>query len=84
MTVDTLTYTKKLEAAGIPRQAAEAHAEALKSAVDAGLATAAELEAIGAKVGEKMSTLEGKVSLITWMLGFNIILSLAILGKLLR
>ena len=34
--------------------------------------------------GEKMSTLEGKVSLITWMLGFNIILSLAILGKLLR
>jgi hypothetical protein len=84
MTVDTLEYAKKLEAAGITRQAAEAHAEALKSAVDAGLATAAELEALGHRVGEKMATLEGKVNLLTWMCGFNIVLSLAILGKLLK
>jgi hypothetical protein len=52
--------------------------------VDAGLATAAELEALGHRVGEKMATLEGKVNLLTWMCGFNIVLSLAILGKLLK
>jgi hypothetical protein len=39
MTIDTLEYTKKLEAAGVDRKVAEAHAEALKAAVETSLVT---------------------------------------------
>ena len=44
MTIDTLAYAKELEAAGIDRRAAEAHAEALTRHVLPDLATKADLE----------------------------------------
>ncbi len=44
MTIDTLAYTKALEAAGIERKAAEAQAEALVSHVLPDLVTKADLE----------------------------------------
>ena len=44
MTIDTLAYAKALEAAGVERQAAEAHAEALIHHVLPDLATKADLE----------------------------------------
>jgi uncharacterized membrane protein YdfJ with MMPL/SSD domain len=43
MTIDTLEYVKKLEAAGIDRRQAEAHAEALRDAATDQLATKADL-----------------------------------------
>ena len=43
MTIDTLDYVKKLEAAGIDRRQAEAHAEALRDAATDQLATKADL-----------------------------------------
>jgi hypothetical protein len=48
MTIDTLAYTKPLEAAGVDRRAAEAQAEALIKHILPGLVTKADLEqAIG-------------------------------------
>lgn len=44
MTIDTLAYAKALEAAGVNRQAAEAHAEALTHHVLPDLATKADLD----------------------------------------
>jgi hypothetical protein len=44
MTIDTLAYTKALEAAGVEREAAEAHAEALIGHVLPDLVTKADLE----------------------------------------
>jgi hypothetical protein len=44
MAIDTLAYTKSLEAAGVDRRAAEAHAEALTHHVLPDLATKADLE----------------------------------------
>ena len=44
MTIDTLAYTKALEAAGVERGAAEAHAEALTTHVLPQLVTKADLE----------------------------------------
>jgi len=39
MTIDTLEYVEKLEAAGVDRKAAEAQAEALRGAIEDELAT---------------------------------------------
>jgi hypothetical protein len=44
MTIDTLAYAKELEAAGVARQAAEAHAIALTRHVLPDLATKADLD----------------------------------------
>lgn len=54
MAVDTLDYAKKLEAAGVSRPQAEAHAQALKDAVDAGLATKLDLDALGHRIEAAM------------------------------
>lgn len=44
MTIDTLAYSKALEAAGVDRRAAEAHAEALATHVLPQLVTKADLD----------------------------------------
>jgi hypothetical protein len=44
MTIDTLAYAKELEAAGVDRKAAEAHAEALTRHVLPDLVTKVDLE----------------------------------------
>jgi hypothetical protein len=43
-TIDTLSYVKKLEAAGVDRKTAEAHAEAINTTVVPLLATKADLD----------------------------------------
>lgn len=49
MAIDTLDYAQKLEAAGVDRKQAEAHAKALRDAVAADLATKADLEALSSR-----------------------------------
>ena len=44
MTIDTLAYAKHLEAAGVEREAAEAHAQALTQHVLPDLATKVDLD----------------------------------------
>jgi hypothetical protein len=77
MTIDTLEYAKKLEAAGLDRKLAEAHAEALRATVVQDLATKNDLQ------GEAQR-LEAKLQLMTWMVGFNLAATMAVLWKLLR
>jgi hypothetical protein len=50
MTIDTLEYVKKLEAAGVDRKAAEAHAEALRGAIEDELATKADISRLEASI----------------------------------
>jgi hypothetical protein len=77
MTIDTLDYVKKLEAAGIDRKVAEAHAQALRATVVHDLATKHDLQT-------EVQRLEAKFQLLTWMVGFNLAATMAVLWKLLR
>jgi hypothetical protein len=77
MTIDTLEYVKKLEAAGIDRKATEAHAEALRATAVQDLATKHDLQT-------EVQRLEAKIQLLTWMVGFNLAATMAVLWKLLR
>ena len=72
MTIDTLEYVKKLEAAGVERKLAEAHAEALRATVVQDLATKTDLQI-------EIQRVEAKVQLLTWMVGFNLAATMAIL-----
>src|SRR6266702_8000458 len=69
---DTLAYAKKPKAAGVPDAQAEAQAEALASAIGAELATKTDLN-------EATLKLEGKITLVHWMVGFNIALTVTLL-----
>ena len=77
MTIDTLEYVKKLEAAGLDRKLAEAHAAALRATVVQDLATKTDLQI-------EVRRLEAKIQLLTWMVGFNLAATMAILWKLPR
>ena len=77
MTIDTLEYVKRLEAAGVERKLAEAHAEALRATVVQDLSTKHDLQT-------EIQRVEAKVQLLTWMVGFNLAATMAILWKLLR
>ena len=77
MTIDTLDYVKKLEAAGIDRKVAEAHAQALRATFVQDLATKHDLQT-------EVQRLEAKFQLLTWMVGFNLAATMAVLWKLLR
>lgn len=45
MSIDTLEYAKELEAAGVDRKAAEAHARALRAAIEDQLVTRSHFDA---------------------------------------
>lgn len=69
---DTLKYAKRLRDAGFTESQAEALASAQVDVLQANLATKADLAEI-----------KGDITLLKWMLGFNLALSFGILGKLL-
>jgi hypothetical protein len=54
MTIDTLEYVKKLEAAGIDRKLAEAQAEALRDAIEDRLATKQDLTELDMRLAKYM------------------------------
>lgn len=58
--MDTLAYSKRLRAAGVPENQAEAHAEALNDATAAHLVTKGDLN-------EALSALE--IRLVKWIFG---------------
>ena len=90
---DTLAYTKRLRAAGIPEPQAEAQAEALAAAVTTELLTKQDLseamlrldsrlESRFAGVDARFSVQDGRGSLLQWMCGFNIALTVTVLFKM--
>jgi hypothetical protein len=84
MTVDTLEYVKKLEAAGVPRPQAEAHAQAVRDTLGPQLATKADLDTAVARLETKIAELSGRVALVQWMLAFNLAATLGVFGLVLR
>ena len=63
MTIDTLAYSKALEAAGVERSAAEAPAEALAKYVLPDLVTKADLTATKVDLEHAMERLEHRLTL---------------------
>lgn len=76
MTIDTLGYVKRLEAAGVDRKQAEAHAEAFRDEVSSQLATKADLEKLGDKLSANFEAALWKHTLGI-LLGFIAIAGLA-------
>ena len=68
---DTLAYSKRLQAAGVPQLQADAQAEALAAAVSDQLAT-------------KTDLIELKIDLIRWMVGIAITLGAIIIGVMMK
>jgi hypothetical protein len=85
MAVDTLAYTKALEAGGLDRRAAEAHVEALTKHVFPALATKVDLDALEARIERAIerSAHQLTVRLFGLMLGIVGLMN-AILFALLR
>ncbi len=80
ITFDTLKLTKRLEESGIDREQAEAQAEALAEAMQSGiqeLATKHDMDSL-----RQFS--EGRFTLLQWMLGFNLALTIAVLWLLFK
>lgn len=71
---DTLRYVKTLKAAGLAEKQAEAFAEAqqeaLSECLDTTLATKADLYEVKAELKLDIKTLESRVSVLSWMMGF--------------
>ena len=97
MAIDTLTYAKKLQEAGVPPQQAETHAWALKETVEDTLATKQDLQLVrqdvqlvrqevrelDTRMDGRFKEVDGRFRLLYWMVGFNLALTIGILLKLL-
>jgi hypothetical protein len=73
---DTLKYAEALKAAGVPDPQARAQAEALAEALrqgGQGFATKVDI----ADLRTEMAGIRGALTLVQWMLGFNLALSVA-------
>jgi len=85
LTIDTLRYTERLRAAGVPEQQAKAEAEALRDvlaeAMDSSLATKADLMEVKAELRLEMAGIRGELSTIKWMMGVLIAVVLANFAK---
>ncbi len=81
MSIDTLGYVKRLEAAGFKREQAEAHAEALRDELVPQLATTADVERLGDRIETAIAKMEGAL----WKHTVGVLLGvLAVGGLLLR
>lgn len=85
ITFDTLKFVKQLEAAGIAPAQAEAFVSAqrdiLADALDAQLATKADVQRLESRIETLDTRLTGEMTLIKWMLGAVIALAIANFAK---
>ena len=73
-TFDTLAATRALEAAGVQRAQAEAHAEQLRAAAGA------DLEQLATKAD--LAPIRSELSMLKWAMAFQAALILAMAGRL--
>ena len=81
-TFDTLRVARDLEAAGVDRRQAEAHAEALRQAATADrdeLATKMDLDTLEARMNARFEALEGRMYRMFWIQGGAIVAIMAAL-----
>ena len=98
ITFDTLAYVKTLREAGVPEPQAEAQASALAAVLKTGtdelatkhdlrelvVATKQDLDAVRKDMAVFEERIEGRFTLLQWMLGFNLMITLAILWILIK
>lgn len=76
ITFDTLKFVEKLRAAGISEAQAKAEAEALQGvfaeALDTQLSTKRDIDAVRGDVRELKAEVNGKLTLVQWMLALVI------------
>jgi hypothetical protein len=85
ITFDTLKYTERLRAAGVPEQQAKAEAEALRDvlaeAMDASLATKSDLVDVKNDLKLEVSAVRVELASIKWMTGALIAIAAANFAK---
>lgn len=82
MTVDTLEYVKTLEAVGVDRRVAEAHAAAFGKALTDDYGTKSYLDTKLADVKAEIAAVKADILPLKWMIGFNLAISAGVLLKL--
>jgi hypothetical protein len=83
MAIDTLKFARRLQEAGVPSKQAEAEAEAIQEALDTATATKSDIVELKGEITTLRMELMGKIGTLRWMIGFDLVLTAAILGKLL-
>jgi len=73
---DTLSYSKRLQEAGVPAPQAEAHARAAYEFFTGMLATKQDI----ANIETKLASLKGSVALVQWMAATALAVALANIG----
>jgi hypothetical protein len=81
--IDTLSYVKRLEAAGVDRRTAEAHAEAINATVLPQVATNADLNRATDRLGTRMDRLESRIEALLWKHSLAILLGVLTIGGML-
>ena len=84
ITFDTLKFVEKLKAAGVPESQAKAEAEALQEALGtADVATKRDIERVEGQLREMKAEINGKLTLVQWMLALVVAAEVVpLLGKL--
>lgn len=84
ITFDTLKFVEKLKAAGVPELQAKAESEALQEALGtAEVATKRDIERVESLLREMKAELNGKLTLVQWMLALVVAAEVVpLLGKL--
>lgn len=85
ITSDTLKFVEKLERAGVSREQASAFADAQKEAfseaLDTSIATKNDIEAVRTDIAKIDARITGELTLVKWMLGVVIAVSVANFAK---
>lgn len=85
ITFDTLKFVEKLERAGVSREQASAFADAQKEAfseaLDTSIATKNDIEAVRTDIAKIDARITGELTLVKWMLGVVIAISVANFAK---
>ena len=82
VTFDTLKYVETLKEAGIPENQAKAQSEALKEVLNTEVATKHDIKELELKIDGRFEKLQGEFTLVKWMIGFNLAISVSILFKI--
>lgn len=84
ITFDTLKFVEKLKAAGISESQAKAEAEALQEALaTAEMATKRDIERVESQLREMKAEINGKLTLVQWMLALIVAAEVVpLLGKI--
>jgi hypothetical protein len=84
ITFDTLKFVEKLKAAGVSESQAKAEAEALQEALGtAEMATKRDIERIESQLREMKAEINGKLTLVQWMLALIVAAEvIPLLGKI--